>query len=170
MDLRSPLTTHCSNFLPRSHPVFEWGSSRWDPHVDSVIDSWIGTPYGLNQSKKQVAVDCIRFVTSCCDELLQRPQTDYTELPPDTAMHRPDLAARAMRQIMKLFRPYRVWKGGPMKPGSILVEYANRGGPQHAKILTTTPMVVAHATSEGVVRAPLLVTGSKFRLYEILPC
>jgi hypothetical protein len=99
----------------------------------AILESWRDTPYFPGQATKKVGVDCARFVACVLDEL-NGTQTDMTTLPPDTAVHAPKAAAKALKFLIEKFDCEEVM-GDVLEPGDILATGPIDGGPGHAVIV-----------------------------------
>ena len=74
--------------------------TKWDSRVESICESWEGTPYRLNRGRRGLGVDCLHFGASVLDELYGiKHSKDLNSLPPDACVHNRKgviVAARAL--------------------------------------------------------------------------
>lgn len=124
--------------------------------------SWKGTPYRAGQQRKGAGVDCVRFVTAVFDEL-EGGQTDIRILPQDLALHQPEIARGAMRQLLRAFDGRSLPDGYlELEPGDVIVSGFPQGGPGHAMIVGPWPQVW-HSCRSGVVMTGLGLEGLSFK-------
>lgn len=120
------------------------------------------------QCRKQVGVDCIRFVCSVADELYGYERGPLITLPPDQAMHDRYGAIAAMRQIRRRYFPVDdVRRDEFLEPGDILVTGPLNGGPGHAMIVGTAPGHIWETTMDGVQRSGMPFFGRDSELFRI---
>jgi cell wall-associated NlpC family hydrolase len=88
----------------------------WQERLDSVLRSWIGTPWRAGQCMKGAAggVDCRYFVIGVMDELYGITAPLPARLPQDTSSNNPPLAASSIREIVERYG------GRFLKPDEIL--------------------------------------------------
>ena len=155
---------------PIQHPELNEGLVREiTDRLESVLQSWRGTPYGLGQQCKGMAVDCVRFVCGVLDEMYQQPYQDIEHLPDDIAFHSREKAISGMKLIMRLFPTYTSIRGNEVEPGDILVCGSKSGGPGHAMIVGTQQSVLWHSNTHKVVQTGLAFPQSgMYYLHRIL--
>lgn len=119
--------------------------------VVSILKSWDRTPYMINHQKKQVAVDCVRFVSGVLDEL-HGDFVDPAHLPLDTCFHQKDLCYSALKTFIQARDSVKV-EGAVVQPGDVLVAGPVNGGPGHA--LIAGERYLWHCDTTGVCKTGL---------------
>lgn len=62
--------------------------TQWDVRVQSVCQSWEGTPWRHNRCVKKAGVDCLHFAAAVLDELYgEEHSKDLQSLPIDACIH-----------------------------------------------------------------------------------
>lgn len=141
---------------PISHPKLNSGLvRRITDRLESVLQSWKSTPYGLGQQCKGVAVDCVRFVCGVVDEMYQQPYQSIERLPDDIAFHSREKAIDAFRMIMRLYPDHRSVRSDHVEPGDIVVCGSKSGGPGHAMIVGTEQSILWHSNTHKVAKTGL---------------
>lgn len=141
---------------PIKHSALNDGQVREiTDRLETVLRSWKGTPYGLGQQCKGMAVDCVRFVCAVLDEMYQQPYQKIEHLPDDIAFHSRDKAIDAFRMIMRLFPDYISVRGKEVEAGDVLICGSKSGGPGHAMIAGTKQSILWHSNSHKVVQTGL---------------
>lgn len=99
--------------------------------LQPVLNAWKGTEYQSGASACQQAADCIGSVFGV---LAMAFAIDIPNnlLPPDVALHSPDTARAAMRQLLRAFPHTKVETA---RPGDVLVFEFPSGGPGHVGIV-----------------------------------
>lgn len=99
-----------------------------------VLVSWSGTAYCSGQLCRGVAADCVRFVVGVMDEMHgYEALPPIKTLPPDTALHDPRMAVRAVRAIAGRY-PNDIVRGDEVEPGDVMVVAVGHG-PGHVVIV-----------------------------------
>lgn len=151
----------------------------WTPYSDrkpslmthtlgGVLAGWKGTPYRSGQQCKGYGVDCVRFVCAVLDEL-EGKSRGFKTLPPDAALHAPEVARLVMRRIMRTFWPWDSVLDGTAEPGDVLVAGPRHGGPGHAIIVGPTRNTLWEATYPRVRQTGWGLQGSIHnKLFRVL--
>jgi len=112
---------------------------------------WEGTPYREGDQVQGVGVDCVRFVCAVLDEMYGFRRELPRNLPADRALHDPEGAKAAMRQLLRLYPSTEIAPDQAVEPGDILVMAPSGGGPGHAMIAGPDPNELWHVEpSAGV--------------------
>ena len=144
--------------------TFEWvrvrvGAYRNAPsfiewRIQRELDSWLGTPYGLGQRTKGVAVDCVNFCTAFLDQMIgHQTPTEIQQLRGDRCLTAHGGTAVAMKALLSCYRPNTEIRTGRVEPGDIAVTGPKGGGPGHVLIAGVRPNTWFHATPNGVQMA-----------------
>ncbi len=115
------------------------------PKLESIFQSWRGTPFRSGQQCKGYGVDCVRFACAVMDELDGKTRKPTT-IDPDASISAPAVSSASLEEILKLFFPYEEVTDGTAQPGDILATGPKRGGPGHALIVGTQPGIVWEST------------------------
>ena len=119
-------------------------------HVRLCLEPWVGTPYGAGQGVAGVATDCVRSLAGVGAALEGTPSRDITHLPPDTALHKPDEARAAMREIMSNFPLWeRIRSPKDFQPGDMVVVGKKGCGPGHGIFVSHRERMFIEATPRG---------------------
>ncbi len=116
--------------------------------LERILGTWEGTPYmeGCQAVGSGGGVDCVRFVSGVLDALYGFQRVPIDRLPQDMALHRPESARAAMRQILRIYEPNVEVKDGRAQPGDVVIVGEAQGGPGHALIVGTRKNTLWHAT------------------------
>lgn len=121
--------------------------------LEAALQAWAGTPYISGQRLCGVGCDCIGGVYGVIDEVDGRKRAQDPQLPPDTAMHDPTSAYRAVAAIRRLYSPAERLRrqGGILvvQPGDQVVVGSNNGGPGHLMLVGTRKNTLWHAAGRG---------------------
>jgi len=127
---------------------FTFDPKPWDQAVETVCQSWVGTPYKLNRCVKGArgGVDCVHFVAAVLDELYGIEfSKNLKSLPPDACVHN---------------------RRGVMKAGRALLE----AYPSHARVEDGTvqagDLVLTGPVSDTPTTSHLLIAGKKGKLWQ----
>lgn len=139
--------------------------------IAQELESWVGTPYGIGQRTKQVAVDCVNFCTSFLDTMIGRSTpTKIQQLRGDRCLTKQGGTLIAMKAILSCYEPHIEVRLGTVEPGDVAVTGPVGGGPGHVLVAGVRPNTWFHATPKGVQ-----MTGSgysagmlPFRIYRYL--
>lgn len=155
---------------PIRHPELDFGLvQKITDRLESVLQSWRGTPYSLGQQCKGVAVDCVRFVCAVLDEMYQQPYQTIDRLPDDIAFHSRERAIDAFRMIMRLYPDHTSVKTDEVEPGDVLICGSKSGGPGHAMIAGTRQSILWHSNSHEVVQTGLAFPqAGMYHLHRVL--
>ena len=145
------------------------GTTTWKPlppemeaRLESVISSWVGTPYLSGNRVKGMGVDCVQLVAGILDEFLEREdRTPVPRLPPDTGTHSTETAYRTVRALVTAYGGKEV-EDGSLQPGDVVVARNSPGSRRgadnmgHCAVVTSIPSCCVHASHQaGVVRTGL---------------
>jgi len=105
--------------------IKEWRSlpEEQETAVRRVVREWEGTPYVDLHRIKGMGVDCFQLVAAFLDDLHGSPP-GTTKLPrhcATTARFRPDIAAPAIRNLVKSYEGCDIIRDGTIEPGDIVV-------------------------------------------------
>lgn len=107
-----------------------------EERLESILQSWKGTPYLQQSMSPGVGVDCVRFACCALDAAygIERVPTKF--YPADQSMHNRKSAMSAMKWIIKRYEPnHRVdFLNEPIEPFDLVVSGPINGGPGHAMI------------------------------------
>ena len=101
-----------------------------------ILLAWKPTKYGSGQRCRGVAADCLGFVCGALDEADGRPRAQDPRIPPDTALHDPERARAAIRDLLAIYAPVFAVEG-PLQPFDIILAGPIGGGPGHALLVGT---------------------------------
>lgn len=132
--------------------------------LESVCESWAGTPYVKSQRLRGVAVDCANFVVAVLDELYGLNLPPTPSLP---AGETHEKAEPAIRAIMSRFPHRRLSAGESIEPGDVVF---TRTGDHVGHVLICGPRGLWHAIQGvGVCRTGLgCLSGKVDRVYRLL--
>lgn len=135
-----------------------------EQRIDSVLESWVDTPYFINMAMKSQGVDCIRFVCSVFNELYREERASLPHLPQDTAMHNPSGAFAVLREVLRIYPEYEIVQD--IEPGDLAITAKPGCGPGHSVLAGTTHLF--HAIPGGVCRTGLSIftTHPIYRIYR----
>lgn len=137
--------------------------------LESVLQGWKGTRYGLGQQCKGMAVDCVRFVCAVLDEMYQQPYQDIEFFQDDMAFHSRAAALGAFRTILRLYPEHTALQGNEVEPGDVLICGSKSGGPGHAMIAGTRQSILWHTDGHSVVQTGLVFPqAGMYHLHRIL--
>jgi len=130
-------------------------------NLKRALTNWKGTPYMPGQCLPGVGVDCLRFVAAMGCAMEDREMIKTNQLPRDTAFHRPDLARKAIRQLMLQFPKWgRITVPMALHPGDLVV-VGPKGIPSHGMIVGPWQPELFHASSIGVENSAWDLTGPR---------
>lgn len=134
-----------------------WGSNgaAIDARIESVLQSWEGTPYSADDSRKGFGVNCARLIACVLDELYGTSRAHLLpNAPGDMSLHLPFKTALLARRMREIYDPSREVALGkePTLPGDIILTGPVDGGVGHGLIAGVQPCVLWHASESGVVR------------------
>lgn len=155
---------------PIKHPALNVGLvQKITDRLEAVLQSWKGTPYGLGQQCKGMAVDCVRLVCGVLDEMYQQPYQHVEVLRDDIAFHSREQALAGFHTIMQLYPDHSALRGNEVEPGDILICGSKSGGPGHAMIAGTRQSVLWHTDSHKVVQTGLAFPqAGMYHLHRVL--
>lgn len=132
---------------------FDFKPAPWGARLESVCQSWEGTPYLEGQCLKGKAADCIHFFSGTMDELYGSSRTqELRRLRGDVSLHNKEAVVRAMRAILKVF-PERVEVlDNTLEPGDVVVTGPANGGPGHVMLAGGRRGILWHCTRQTGVQ------------------
>ena len=137
--------------------------------LERFLLSWEGTPYRANAQLAGVGADCRSFVLAGLD-FLYGTTTDIGSLPPDAALHQPEVARAFLRRMAKQWCCHnRKVKGTDIEPGDLIVTGYDNGGPTHIAIAGMFPWVWDCIPGVGVRRSGYDSGGLKYFGHWRLP-
>ena len=129
-------------------------SMSGEQRLDSILRSWLGTPWASGQCCRGRGVDCRMFVCAALDELYGIKTPKPARIPRDTGSNNLPAAQAMTRTLMERFPIERVASAAEFQPGDILIvnrRGASRAAMQHLMIVGVgTPTPVWHAGLIGV--------------------
>jgi len=154
-------------------PLFQW-ERMFEPEgpglealLEQELRTWEGTPYLAGQSLKGVAVDCVRFVVSVA-AFLEGREVALERLPQDMALHQPESARAAMRDILRVFPLWHPVQGRVVQPGDFVVVGPAGGGPGHAMLCSGRRNLLIHSSqAAGVQYTGLLMDPKTTEVFAI---
>ena len=126
--------------------------------IEKMLQSWEGTKYVSGQRFKGEGADCIGFGFAAIDEIDGRERAASPSLPADTALHNPDTARQAVKDIRRLYAPARLIRPAKrgltnLQPLDILVVGPSAGGPGHLMLVGPQRNTIWHCIqNSGVSR------------------
>ena len=155
---------------PISHPDLNDRQVRKiTDRLETVLQSWKGTPYKLGQQCKGIAIDCVRLVCGVLDEMYQQPYQKVEVLRDDVAFHSRQAASDGFHTIMRLYPNHSGIRGNEVEPGDILICGSKQGGPGHAMIAGTRQSILWHTNSHKVVQTGLAFPqAGMYHLHRVL--
>jgi cell wall-associated NlpC family hydrolase len=103
--------------------------------LESLLHSWLGTPFLAGKNVRGRGVDCVHFVASIYDALLG---TEYRHenLPQDASFHNKSKAEAGLRKFCRMY-PSTTVKGDVAQPGDTIIcgPAGENGGPGHGMIV-----------------------------------
>lgn len=141
----------------------------WVEHEDLVFVkkleqeclTWKGTPYSEGSRIPKFGVDCINFVSSVLDSILNITLPPDPAILSDVALNNPEKARDCMKYMVNRYRPYTEVKDKTIKPGDVIITRVENSGPVHALIAGFNKNTIWHIPSQksSVCRTGLLIPG-----------
>lgn len=116
--------------------------NTWDQRLNSVLRSWLGTPWCKGQCVRGIGIDCFYFVTAVLDELHGITAELPPRLPMDTAQNNRPLALATVRAFTNRY-PCEVLRDVPIESGDMLIGRRGQSHDetfQHAMIVGPEPV------------------------------
>jgi cell wall-associated NlpC family hydrolase len=150
-----------------------WNNEKAVNRLQTVLESWKGTPYRPGQQAKGFGVDCVRFVTGVLDEL-RGTSTPIKRLPPALSLHNSQMATAALHEIISAFPSDVLEDTETVEPGDIIVcRIGHDGGPGHVYIVGGRPYEIWHSmevcgvTQSGLASVKYLLRCWRYKEREL---
>ncbi len=134
-----------------------------------VLTPWRKTVWGAGQSAVGVVTDCGRFVGAIYDTLEGKDRVrTLPRLSQDMPSHRPDLAAEALNEFVRIYAPMTdVTAERTLEPGDLMiVGRGESGGPHHAILVGPEPNTLWQ-TLRRVRKTPLTLLAGHQRVLHV---
>ena len=124
--------------------------TRWQLNLQTVLDSWKGTPWIAGQRLRGVGADCVNFWASVMDELHGQDPRPVPRVSQHLGYHSGPGAFSVMRSLVSRYPLAFIPLDTPIEPGDTLIE--RRGdGPGHVLIAGANPIQLWHCINGGGV-------------------